>query len=95
MTQNTQAGASHLPRASPGSGRVTISVAASLVSVAGDDGVGSGEGLGCRIQVGRLHARACVSNLGASAGQARPEALARAGAVVASDRPGPAPKERL
>src|SRR5262245_49248148 len=38
-TQNAQAGASHLPRARPGSGRVTVSVA-----------VGAADGASCCIQ---------------------------------------------
>ena len=56
MTQKDHAGASHLPRARPGSGRVTISVAVGAGEGAGaDDGASSGERLGCRIQVGAVY----------------------------------------
>lgn len=57
MTQKDHAGASHLPRARPGSGRVTISVAVGAGAGAGADGAGSGSGerLGCRIQMGAVY----------------------------------------
>jgi hypothetical protein len=57
MIQKAQAGASHCPRARPGSGRVTISVAVGCAIGAGADGVvraGRG-GLGCRIPVGAVY----------------------------------------